>query len=565
MAQNGPEQAGMELLETLGRPVVQSHGRLAALLRARLGSQAAALFATPSLDGAGRITGWSGESSRALRGLNELAAPERAQMQARAAELISTIDRLAEQLDEQGDAGRVAAHMLRSALVTPTGQAALMTDGTNPVLTWWGHARPRQPRPDPLAIGPATAAPLTPAPATGAAATAAAGATEAAASEQAAEEPRAPPATAGRRVLPAWAWALPALLLLAAGVLGWRAFAPLAPVTVDVVKPGAPAPDPSVQPLARVEALRQALQQAMPVKDEYLAACVAPPPPVTAQAPEPPPREPKAEPPRPEPAKPEPKKPEPARPPVKAEPAPRPPAKVEPPPQVARPEPPPRETRPPPKEAAPPQPAAPPPSRTAAACNPPWKPEDPPRVVFVLDGSGSMSEGLGGGGSSKIGAAKSSISTVVDHLHPSIRTGMVSFSDCNATRATPLYGSAQRPTLIGQVQGVRPQGGTSLAASITRAGNAVFSTGNLPSTIVVVSDGQDTCQRDPCAAAAAIRSAHPNVTINVIDLATDAQGRAALSCVARSGGGRVFTPQSAGQMQVQAQQASGYPDASACR
>ncbi|SNB55877.1 von Willebrand factor type A domain-containing protein [Arboricoccus pini] len=555
MAQDGPEDSELEQLRTLDRPVVQSHGRLAALLRGRLGEADAALLGVPVFDAAGRITGWSGSDGRPLRSLSDLPAATRADLQGKAAVAIRNIDALADKLDEQGDAGRVAAHMLRSALVTPTGVAALTTDGVNPVLTYWGHARPGQPRPDPLpaAMVPVSQASASSAPTAAEAAVETVAATEDETAAAPASKPSAPTTHVSGRGVPAWAWTLPLLLILLAGWLGWRAFAPLEPVTVDLVKPGPSATDPSLAPLARLEALRQALLATKPVSDRFLQACVAPPPPA-ASVQTPPPEQ--------TPVKPEPQK---VEPPKSPPPAPKPPEE----PSKPREEKPrpvePARPAPPKAQPAPPPPATPPKSSTAAACNPPWKPEDPPRVVFVLDGSGSMSEDLPGGGSSKIGAAKSSISRVVDHLHPSIRTGMVSFSDCNATQRTPLYSSAQRPTLIGQVQGVQPTGGTSLAASITRAGNAVVSTANLPSTIVVVSDGEDTCGRNPCEAAAAIRAAHPNVTINVIDLANDSAGQSALSCVASRGGGRVFTPQTASQMQVQAQQASGYPDASSCK
>ncbi|MGB1026430.1 MAG: VWA domain-containing protein, partial [Rhodospirillaceae bacterium] len=84
-----------------------------------------------------------------------------------------------------------------------------------------------------------------------------------------------------------------------------------------------------------------------------------------------------------------------------------------------------------------------------------------------------------------------------------------------------------------------------------------------PSVLVVVSDGEDTCGANPCAAARAAKAAKPNLTINVIDL-SDGNSGGVLQCIASAGGGRVFTPQSASQMNQAAQAATGQPDASGC-
>ncbi|MEO0362677.1 MAG: VWA domain-containing protein [Pseudomonadota bacterium] len=181
-------------------------------------------------------------------------------------------------------------------------------------------------------------------------------------------------------------------------------------------------------------------------------------------------------------------------------------------------------------------------------------------MVFVLDGSGSMDDGIAGA-SSRIAAAKRSIGGVVSSLHPDIRAGLVSFSDCGSTRNSRYYSSAERGALIGRVNGVSPARRTSLAASITRAG--AMATRRADTVIVVVSDGEDTCGGDPCAAARAVRAQKPNVKINVIDL-SGSRGAGPLQCVAQVGGGRVLRPGSAAEMAAQTQQATGQPDASGC-
>ena len=79
------------------------------------------------------------------------------------------------------------------------------------------------------------------------------------------------------------------------------------------------------------------------------------------------------------------------------------------------------------------------------------------------------------------------------------------------------------------------------------------------STIVVVSDGEDTCGRDPCAAASAVKTKRPNVTINVIDVSGE-RGRAVVQCIANVTGCKVLTPNSSLDMKNKVQQATRLPD-----
>ena len=158
-------------------------------------------------------------------------------------------------------------------------------------------------------------------------------------------------------------------------------------------------------------------------------------------------------------------------------------------------------------------------------------------------------------------AAKLSIDRVVRSLHKEIRIGMVSFSDCGATRNSRYYAAPERGRLLGKVNGMQPGKATSLSASIRRAG--ALATRRSETVIVVVSDGEDTCGHDPCTAAREVRSKKPNVRINVIDLSGSGSS-GTLQCIANAGNGRVFTPDSASEMARQTQEATGQPDASGC-
>lgn len=527
-------EAGHRRLGAGGRDAVAARDQIAAILRNRIGPHAAAFFAEVATTPDGGAE-WRSADGEALTPIASLPAERAAKLEARHQEIAAEIESLAARIAGEGDAGRLAAHMMRLALVTPEGYPALHAAGDQPVLVNWGHAAEGQDIPVmaelPQPAQPAGVAPTAPAAAAGAAPVPApdadAGPTG---------SPLAAPAQAGLGWL---AWALPLALLIALAVLIWLLLQPLTPIVVEREMPAPPPENPVPAAQDNLAALKAELETARIWLDELPKLCgpipearVEPPPPAPPPAPEPEP-------------KPEPEVVVPAKPQPASEPRPRPalPAEV------------PRADETPPLIAELPPAGTPKPS----VCEPGWTPTQRPEVMVVIDGSGSMREGFPGA-SSRIDAAKDSITQVVRNLHKDIKTGLVSFTDCNETSTPKKYSYAERPELLSRVRAVSPTRGTSLANSIRRAGNAAKSVG--PATVIVVSDGEDTCGGDPCAAAHALKSQKPLLTVNVIDLS--GARSSVLQCVANATGGRVFVPRNAVEITREMQEATGQPDASQC-
>lgn len=180
----------------------------------------------------------------------------------------------------------------------------------------------------------------------------------------------------------------------------------------------------------------------------------------------------------------------------------------------------------------------------------------------MVDGSGSMNESFAGG-PPRIDQARRSIRSVIEGLPPGVDVGLVDFRGCDNVRRDRFYSDGERGQLIDEVGQLKPWGGTALARSIERAGNIV--SGDAESVIVVVSDGEETCRGDPCAAARALKAAKPMAIINVIDISGDGKGRQVIQCVAQATGGQVLTPQSPMDFGRTLQQATRQPDMRACR
>jgi hypothetical protein len=129
--------------------------------------------------------------------------------------------------------------------------------------------------------------------------------------------------------------------------------------------------------------------------------------------------------------------------------------------------------------------------------------------------------------------------------------GLVLVEECPSARNAGFYPPARRGALTGILQGVQPRGGTPLADGIAQAGRMVDGV-KREALMVVISDGAESCGRDPCAEAAALVRAKPHLKINVVDIT----GTGAANCVAQIGRGRVFTARNAEEVAAMTRQAS---------
>lgn len=242
---------------------------------------------------------------------------------------------------------------------------------------------------------------------------------------------------------------------------------------------------------------------------------------------------------------------------------PEPPPKEKPAPPKDKERPPPPQAKETPKEPAPPTP----PRKSAQKGLPPCPgeraPEEAPDVAVVLDASGSMRlpasadrdlimrslaqqilGPLGGlvpqaSGPSRLQAAQQAVNRAVRPLPEDVDVGLVVLADCPRASEYGFFSGAQRNRLYASVNGLRPMQKTPLADGILRAGNLVDGV-KAPAVMVVVSDGEDTCGGDPCAAARALKARKPLLKINVVDIVGDGKS----NCIANATGGRVLKPES---------------------
>jgi hypothetical protein len=182
-------------------------------------------------------------------------------------------------------------------------------------------------------------------------------------------------------------------------------------------------------------------------------------------------------------------------------------------------------------------------------------------LELVFDSSGSMAEDLGG--VTKIDAAKQVLNDVIDAIpeRPGINVGFRVFghkgNNTEAGRAescqssdllVPMKG-VNKTLLRQQVATYQPTGWTPIALSLERAGQDFEPGGeSISNVIVLVTDGEETCGGDPCAAAQSLHEGNVAVTTYVVGFGTSPEQNDALSCIAERGGGRLLGANSAEEL-----------------
>ena len=167
-----------------------------------------------------------------------------------------------------------------------------------------------------------------------------------------------------------------------------------------------------------------------------------------------------------------------------------------------------------------------------------------PTSMFILDASGSMWGRLADR-QSKITAARKVLGGLVATLPNTISAGLIAYghrrkgdcSDIEVIQEARAGGGAAIASKLGRLI---PRGKTPISDALELAGKKLTGIED-PTTIVLVSDGIETCKGDPCAVAAALAKAHANLKIHVVGYGVNRAARTQLQCISEKGRGGYFT------------------------
>jgi Ca-activated chloride channel homolog len=164
-------------------------------------------------------------------------------------------------------------------------------------------------------------------------------------------------------------------------------------------------------------------------------------------------------------------------------------------------------------------------------------------VVVVYDGSGSMWGQIGG--VSKVELAREVMGDLIATWPEHANVGLIAYghrrgSDCSDIETLIAPSPLDRPAFISAVNEVTPRGRTPLTEAVRQAAE-LLSYRDTQATVILISDGLETCQADPCALSAELAQQGVNFTAHVVGFDLTEEEHAGLACIAENTGG-VFVP-----------------------
>lgn len=190
--------------------------------------------------------------------------------------------------------------------------------------------------------------------------------------------------------------------------------------------------------------------------------------------------------------------------------------------------------------------------------------QDQPNTVLVMDGSGSMWGQVDG--VAKITIAQEVVGNLLSDFPAEQGLGLTVYGhrergECTdiETVVAPATGTAARITTA--VYAIKPLGKTPMTDAVIAAAQALRYTEE-KATVILVSDGVETCNPDPCAAARLLEEAGIDFTAHVIgfDIGSDAEALAQMQCIADETGGQFLTADTADQLTAALTQVAAAPE-----
>lgn len=169
--------------------------------------------------------------------------------------------------------------------------------------------------------------------------------------------------------------------------------------------------------------------------------------------------------------------------------------------------------------------------------------------IIIIDGSGSM-WGQRNGEAKITTVKKSLIDLFKNKLTDNARVGLMSYghnreADCEDIEVLVSLQSSKldRENLIKAVVNLKPRGKTPLSASIKQAVESLKGRKGegLGTSIFLFSDGQESCNQNPCAIAHSLKELNPAITISTVAFTiAEEEGKEQLKCIAEETGGSYF-------------------------
>ena len=165
------------------------------------------------------------------------------------------------------------------------------------------------------------------------------------------------------------------------------------------------------------------------------------------------------------------------------------------------------------------------------------------RAIIILDASGSMWAQIDG--KSRIEIARDSLKQVLAGVPADLELGFMAYGhrtkgDCKDIEmlVPPAAGTADQ--IIGAAMALNPRGKTPLTAAVEQAADALQYTEDKAS-VILITDGIETCDADPCELATSLEKKGVDFTVNVVGFGLSDSEGAKVKCLADNTGGKYIS------------------------
>ncbi|MDG3040303.1 VWA domain-containing protein [Roseicyclus marinus] len=183
---------------------------------------------------------------------------------------------------------------------------------------------------------------------------------------------------------------------------------------------------------------------------------------------------------------------------------------------------------------------------------------DRPNTILVLDGSGSMWGQIDG--TNKIVIARNVIAELLADMPDDTSLGLTVYGhrergSCTDIETIVAPAPFTQDRILEVVNALNPRGRTPMTDAVLAAAQSLRYTEEA-ATVILVSDGIENCNPDPCAISRAMEEAGIAFTAHVIgfDVASEPEARAQMQCIAENTGGMFLTADNAAELSSALQQ-----------
>ena len=165
-------------------------------------------------------------------------------------------------------------------------------------------------------------------------------------------------------------------------------------------------------------------------------------------------------------------------------------------------------------------------------------------AIIIFDGSGSMWGQIEG--KHKIEIAREVMGTLVEDWNEDIALGLMAYGhrekgNCADIEVLQPVGTPDSKKILNIINKLSPKGKTPISQSLKQAAETLRYAED-PATVILISDGEETCNDDPCVVSKELEAKGINFTAHVIgfDVKNNQKAREQLQCIAENTGGQFY-------------------------